>query len=103
ALSAKPLYCTLQPATLRTSTSWPSPIGPIMRGVAAGVSAQRSGAANGGGGRQPPDPCEARQALMIAWPWPSMLRQARPLLSGLAAALRLQGGGRLRAIPGRRG
>jgi len=39
-----------------------------MRGVAAGVSAERSGAANGGGGRQPPDLCEARQAIMIAWP-----------------------------------
>src|SRR5947207_4465346 len=40
------------------------------RGVAAGVSASPSGAANGGGGRQPPDPCGAPQPSMLGWaPW----------------------------------
>src|SRR5262245_28003991 len=38
-----------------------------MRGVGPEVSAQRSGAANGAGGRQPPEPRAACQPSMLGW------------------------------------
>src|SRR5215510_6918544 len=46
-------------------SSW-LPNRPSRGGVAAGVSAERSEAANGGGGRQPPDPCAAREPRACA-------------------------------------
>src|SRR5262249_6300640 len=39
---------------------------------------ERPTGATGGGGRQPPDPCAARQAIMIAWPGWRMRHPAEP-------------------------
>ena len=88
ARSAKPFEMHVAPSNVTDVHSCPSPIGPSCGGVAPVVSAQRSGAANGGGGAQrSPDPKALYFTSLInkeAGGWSRHTRPLRTRASGSA-------------------